>query len=140
MTTKRPADPLDGPPFVTARTWAIADGKTGEVLWGHDEAKPVDIASTTKIMTALVIPRLAAKDPAVLNETVTFSERADQTIGSTSGVRTGERLPVRELLYGLLLPSGNDAAVAFAEHFGGRLKPAADSPDGPTRCLGSSPR
>ena len=141
MVPKRPADPLDGPPFVTARTWAIADGKTGEVLWGHDEAKPVDIASTTKIATALVITRLAAKDPAVLNETVTFSERADQTTGSTSGVRAGERLSVRELLYGLLLPSGNDAAVAFAEHFGGRLKPAADSPRRrPTRCLGSSPR
>ena len=58
--------------------------------------------------------------PSVLNETVTFSERADQTTGSTSGVRAGERLPVRELLYGLLLPSGNDAAVAFGEHFGGR--------------------
>ncbi len=124
---KLPADPLVGPPFVTARAWAIADGRSGEVLWGHDEAKPVDIASTTKIMTALVILRLAAKEPGVLDETVTFSKRADQTIGSTSGVQEGERLPVRELLYGLLLPSGNDAAVALAEHFGGRLKPAADA-------------
>jgi D-alanyl-D-alanine carboxypeptidase (penicillin-binding protein 5/6) len=121
---KRPANPLDGPPFVTARTWAIADGQTGQVLWGHDEAKPVDIASTTKIMTAFVILRLAAKEPNVLDETVTFSNRADQTIGSTSSVAEGERLPVRELLYGLLLPSGNDAAVAFAEHIGGHLKPA----------------
>jgi serine-type D-Ala-D-Ala carboxypeptidase (penicillin-binding protein 5/6) len=129
VVQKRPIDPLDGPPFVTARTWAIADGKTGEVLWGHDEAKPVDIASTTKIATALVIIRLAAKNPAVLNETVTFSERADQTTGSTAGVRAGERLSVRELLYGLLLPSGNDAAVAFAEHFGGRFRPSAHSPN-----------
>ena len=127
---KQPADPLDGPPFVTARTWAIADGRTGAILWGHDEAKPVDIASTTKIMTALVILRLAAREPNVLDETVTFSNRADQTIGSTSSVAEGERLPVRELLYGLLLPSGNDAAVAFAEHFGARLKPAADASAG----------
>ena len=127
---KQPADPLDGPPFVTARTWAIADGRTGAILWGHDEAKPVDIASTTKIMTAFVILRLAAKEPNVLDETVMFSNRADQTIGSTSSVAEGERLPVRELLYGLLLPSGNDAAVAFAEHFGGRLKPAADASAG----------
>jgi serine-type D-Ala-D-Ala carboxypeptidase (penicillin-binding protein 5/6) len=127
---KRPADRLDGPPFVTARTWAVADGRTGQVLWGHDEAKPVDIASTTKIMTAFVVLRLAAKEPNVLDETVTFSNRADQTIGSTSSVAEGERLPVRELLYGLLLPSGNDAAVAFAEHFGARLKPAADASAG----------
>jgi D-alanyl-D-alanine carboxypeptidase (penicillin-binding protein 5/6) len=124
---KRPADALDGPPFVTARTWAIADGKTGAVLWGHDESKPVDIASTTKIMTAFVVLRLAAREPCMLDETVTFSRRADETIGSTSGVREGERLPVRELLFGLLLPSGNDASVALAEHFGSRLNPPADA-------------
>ena len=60
---------------------------------------------------------------------MTFSKRADRTIGSSSDVREGEHLPVHELLYGLLLPSGNDAAVAFAEHFGGRLKPPSDAPD-----------
>ena len=130
IAKKLPADPLDGPPFVTARTWAIADGRTGEVLWGHDDARQVDIASTTKIMTAFVILRRAAKEPTILDETVTFSKRADQTIGSSSGVLEGERLPVRELFYGLLLPSGNDAAVALAEHFGGRLKPAADASAG----------
>ena len=86
------------------------------------------MASTTKIMTALIVVRLMAKDPGVGDELVTFSRRADRTIGSTSGVREGERLPVRELLYGLLLPSGNDASVAFAEHFGGRLKPPDDAP------------
>jgi D-alanyl-D-alanine carboxypeptidase (penicillin-binding protein 5/6) len=127
---RQPPDRLDGPPFVTARTWAIADGRTGEVLWGHDEAKPVDIASTTKIMTAFVILRLAATEPTVLDELVTFSRRADETIGSTSGVQEGERVPVRELLFGLLLPSGNDAAVAFAEHFGGRMKPESGASDG----------
>jgi D-alanyl-D-alanine carboxypeptidase (penicillin-binding protein 5/6) len=126
---KRPADPLDGPPFVTARTWAIADGRNGQVLWGHEEAKAVDIASTTKIMTAFVVLRLAAKEPAALDETVTFSRRADQTTGSSSDIKEGERLPVRELLYGLLLPSGNDAAVAVAEHFGGRLKRRSEKPD-----------
>jgi D-alanyl-D-alanine carboxypeptidase len=52
VSPKAPADSLDGPPFVTAKTWAIADGQTGAILWGHDEAKIVDIASTTKIMTA----------------------------------------------------------------------------------------
>ena len=77
-------------------------------------------------MTALIVVRLMAKDPKVGDEMVTFSRRADRTVGSSSEVREGERLPVRELLYGLLLPSGNDAAVAFAEHFGGRLKPPAE--------------
>ena len=123
-----PADPLVGPPFVTARSWAIADGRTGAILWGHDEAKTVDIASTTKIMTAFVVLRQTASEPGLLAETVTFTKRADDTIGSSADVKAGERLPLGELLYGLLLPSGNDAAVAIAEHCGGRLKNPDDSP------------
>jgi D-alanyl-D-alanine carboxypeptidase (penicillin-binding protein 5/6) len=129
VPSKQPIDSLDGPPFVTAKAWVVADGRTGEVLWGQHEADALDIASTTKIMTAVVVLRMIAKDPGVRNEMVTFSKRADRTIGSTSDVREGERLPVHELLYGLLLPSGNDAAVAFAEYFGGRLSPPADSSD-----------
>jgi serine-type D-Ala-D-Ala carboxypeptidase (penicillin-binding protein 5/6) len=124
---KQPADSLDGPPFTTAAAWAIADGKTGETLWGHLENKPLEMASTTKMMTALIVVRLAKADPKVLDEIVTFSERADKTVGSTSGVKAGEKVPVRELLYGLLLPSGNDAAEAFAEHFNARLAPEAGS-------------
>jgi D-alanyl-D-alanine carboxypeptidase (penicillin-binding protein 5/6) len=79
-------------------------------------------------MTAFVVARLMAKDPRVADEIVTFSKRADRTIGSSADVHEGEKLPVRELLYGMLLPSGNDAAVALAEHFGGRLEPPSDAP------------
>ena len=137
---KKPADPLDGPPFTTSEAWAIADGKTGAILWGQSENKPLEMASTTKMMTALVVVRLAKADPKVLDEIVTFSERADRTAGSTSGVKAGEKVPVRELLYGLLLPSGNDAAEAFAEHFGGRLAPESGSTEPPSRSPDSSPR
>src|SRR3954462_13726700 len=73
------------------------------------------------MMTAYLVTKLADKDPSVLKEIVTFSERADKTPGSSSEVKAGEKVPVGELLYGLMLPSGNDAAVAFAEHFGERL-------------------
>ena len=124
---RAPADRLDGPPAVTARAWAVADGKTGKVLWGSAEAEARPMASTTKIMTAWVVLRLAADDPKVLDETVAFSERAARTTGSSAKLNAGERLPVRELLYGLLLPSGNDAAVALAEHFGGHFPGDGDS-------------
>ncbi len=128
---KEPADSLDGPPFVTCKAWAIADGETGKVLAGFQEDSKRDPASTTKIMTAFLVTSLAEKDPAVLDEIVTFSERADGTSGSTSDLKAGEKLPVGELLYGLMLPSGNDASVALAEHFGKRLTPdATDSYDG----------
>lgn len=118
---KRPPDALTGTPFVTCKAWAIGDAETGELLWGYNEDRPRDMASTTKIMTAHLVFRLAENDPAVLDETITFSQRADDTIGSTAGVRAGEVISVQELLYGLLLPSGNDASVALAEHFGSRL-------------------
>ncbi len=126
-TPKQPADSLNGPPFTTSATWAIIDGKTGATLWGQNENKPVEMASTTKMMTALLVIRLARADPKVLDEVITFSERADRTVGSTSGVKTGEKVTVGELLYGLLLPSGNDAAEAFAEHFNARFAPGSGS-------------
>jgi D-alanyl-D-alanine carboxypeptidase (penicillin-binding protein 5/6) len=124
---KQPSDALDGAPFTTVKAWAIADGRTGQVLWGHREKEPLEMASTTKIMTAFIVVRLMARDPKVGDEIVTFSRRADATIGSSAEVHEGEKVPVRELLYGLLLPSGNDAAVALAEHFGGRLESPADA-------------
>ena len=119
------ADTLSGAPFVTCSAWAIADGKTGKLLWGSKETERLDIASTTKIMTAYIVIKLAEQDIKVLDEVVTFSERADKTGGSTSEIRAGEQLTVRELLYGLMLPSGNDASVALAEHFGDRFKSAS---------------
>ncbi len=114
-------DPLDGAPFVTAASWVIADAETGAILQGASADQPRDMASTTKIMTARLVLKLAEDDPSVLDEVVTFSERADAVIGSSATVRAGERLSVGELLYGLLLPSGNDASVALAEHFGARF-------------------
>jgi muramoyltetrapeptide carboxypeptidase LdcA involved in peptidoglycan recycling/D-alanyl-D-alanine carboxypeptidase len=114
-------------PAVTAKGWAVADGKTGEVLWGKADTTRRPMASTTKIMTALLVLGLASSDPKVMDEVVTFSERADKTPGSTAGLKAGEKVPVRELMYGMMLPSGNDATVAFAEHFGKRF-PQTDPP------------
>jgi len=123
-----PAPPAD----IAAKAWAIVDGKTGKPLWGFHDAEARPIASTTKIMTAWIILQRAEKNPKWLDEEIRFSELAAATVGSSCRLKIGERLPVRELLYGLLLPSGNDAAVALAEHFGPRLKdgePAKEKED-----------
>jgi serine-type D-Ala-D-Ala carboxypeptidase (penicillin-binding protein 5/6) len=128
---KSPIDSLDGPPFVTCKGWAIIDGKSGDFLAGDHENQKLEPASTTKIMTAYLVSLLAQKDPKVLDEVVTFSERADKTPGSSAEIKAGEKLPVRELMYGMMLPSGNDATVAFAEHFGDRL---ADDKDKEAHC------
>ncbi|MEO0531687.1 MAG: serine hydrolase [Planctomycetota bacterium] len=117
----KPQDAVTGPPVVSCAAWAIADGRTGKVLWGYNDAEVRDPASTTKAMTAYVVCELADEDPSVLDEVITFSERADKTSGSTADVNAGEQVTAGELLYGLMLPSGNDASVAFAEHFGDRF-------------------
>ncbi len=122
LPPRAPPDRPDGPPVVSAKGWAVADGRTGAILASADPPAPLAIASTTKIMTAWLVLTLAAADPKVLDETVAFSAKAFQTGGTSSKLRVGEKLPVRDLLYGLLLPSGNDAAVALAEHFGERLR------------------
>lgn len=118
---------LDAAPLVTADAWAIADGKTGELLWGHQAHQPRKTASITKTMAALVVLSLAEKEPVVLDEAVTFSEAADRTGGSTSSVKVGEKVTVREGLYGLMLPSGNDMGNALAEHFSPRLDPPTEA-------------
>ena len=123
-----PGEPLNGPPVVSCRAWAVGDGETGRLLSGHRADERLDNASTTKLMTAWLIARVAERDPDILVESVTFSDHAAGTIGSSAGLRAGDSISVGDLLYGLLLPSGNDAAVAFAEHFGSRMRP--DSANG----------
>lgn len=126
---REPADPAAGPPFVTCKAWCVGDAATGGVLFGKCETDRLHIASTTKVMTAWLTLKTAAEDPTLLDQEVTFSARADQTIGSSARVRAGEKLPVRDLLYGLMLPSGNDASVALGEALGGRFAPAEGAAD-----------
>jgi D-alanyl-D-alanine carboxypeptidase (penicillin-binding protein 5/6) len=122
LPARRPADTPDGPPNVSARGWAIINGRNGQRLYGGNDATASPMASTTKVMTAYIVLRLAADNREVLDEVITVSEPAARTAGSSARIRTGDRVPVREMLYGLLLPSGNDAAAAIAEHFGPRLR------------------
>jgi D-alanyl-D-alanine carboxypeptidase (penicillin-binding protein 5/6) len=122
----KPRERLEGPPVVSAKAWVVVDAKTGKKVAGANEAEARPMASTSKIMTAWVVLRLAADDAKVLDEVATFSERADKTPGSSAKLNAGEKLPVKELLYGLLLPSGNDAATALAEHFGPRFGKQSD--------------
>ena len=125
ILTQQPMDSLDGPPFVSCDSWIIVNAADGSTIAEHETATPRPFASTTKIMTAWLVIRLTDEHPEVLDELITISTRADETRGSTAGVRAGESVSVRDGLFGLLLPSGNDMSVALAEHFGARLAPSA---------------
>jgi D-alanyl-D-alanine carboxypeptidase (penicillin-binding protein 5/6) len=136
---RAPADGTSGPPFVSCDAWIIVDADSGKELAGLESTIPRDFASTTKMMTAWLTARLADTNLAVLDEVITMSPRADQTRGSTADIRTGESLPVREALYGLMLPSGNDMGVAIAEHFGSRIHAALQLTDAATESLPDDP-
>lgn len=99
-------------PSILSRYVVAYDRSSGAVLWGKNENTPVSMASTTKIMTALVMMEQIGVDR--LNEEVTVSQEAANTIGSRLGLHTGDKITYNDLLYGLMLCSGNDAAVEIA--------------------------
>ena len=92
----------------------LMDADSGRILYAHNADRKMLIASTTKILTALVALREGD-----LSDTVTVSRHAANTEGSAMYLQAGEKLTLETLLYGLLLCSGNDAAVAIAEHIAG---------------------
>jgi len=108
---------VPAPPRVRAPSAVLVDLASGRELFDRHPARRRPIASLAKIMTALVV-----LDHAPLSEVATVSRRATRAAPIDIGLKRGERMTVRDLLYGLLLWSGNDAAVALAEHVGGSVR------------------
>ena len=100
----------------SAKACVVIDADTGRVLLHHNADAPLPMASTTKIMTALV-----ALENASLEETVTAGRNAFGVPGTSIYLDLGESLTMEQMLYGLMLASGNDAAVAIAEHVAGSV-------------------
>ncbi|MET3576467.1 D-alanyl-D-alanine carboxypeptidase family protein [Bhargavaea ullalensis] len=100
-----------------AGAYAVIDAKNGRLLDGSNEMEQMPIASLTKIWTALTY-----LDAEGSEGTVEISRNADDQEGSAIYVEAGERVPARHLLYGLMLRSGNDAAVGLAEDAGGSVE------------------
>jgi D-alanyl-D-alanine carboxypeptidase (penicillin-binding protein 5/6) len=99
------------------RAGVLFDVDTGRVLWRHDAGRRLPIASLTKMMTALIIARRHQPDEPVL-----ITPQALAYEGSGVGVLPqGKRVPLKDLFYGLLLVSGNDAAIALAQHDAGTV-------------------
>lgn len=101
---------------LNARSCIILDRTSKKILFGKNEYNKVKMASTTKIMTATII-----LENCDLSQTVTISKKAAGTGGSRLGLKTDDKITIRDLLYGLLLVSGNDAAVALAETCSGTV-------------------
>ena len=101
---------------ISAKSAVLIDANSGKVLYEHNSYEKLPMASTTKIMTGLL-----ACESGKLNESVKTSAFASGTEGSSLWLKIGEKLTLEELTYGLMLKSGNDAAVAIAEYLGGSV-------------------
>lgn len=106
--------PAAAEPEISALAAILMDRDSGRILWGKEPHLRLPIASTTKIMTALLALERGCED-----DVVVVSPEAAGTEGSSIWLDAGERKTLGELMYGLMLRSGNDAAVAIAEHLGG---------------------
>ena len=102
---------------ISAKSAVVCEARTGTVLMEQDALAPMRIASTTKIMTALVVLENCAPD-----ERVTVTQAHCAVEGSSAWLVPGEQYTVEELLYGLMLCSGNDAAAALADHCAGSME------------------
>ena len=107
------------PPAVTAQTAFLFDPDTGAVYYAKGANVELPMASCTKVMTLLL-----AVERGNLNQMVTVGADAHALVNPDSsymGLDVGEKISLRDLLYGLVLPSGNDAAVAIADAIGGNV-------------------
>ena len=111
-------------PDLNAKAAVLIDAKTGNVLFEKNADKKMYPASTTKIMTAILALEKVDNGEISLDQPITYTETADATMaadGSNIALKVGERMVLGDLLKGLLLASGNDAAAIIAEYIGGTI-------------------
>jgi D-alanyl-D-alanine carboxypeptidase (penicillin-binding protein 5/6) len=111
-------------PAFNARQYLLYHAESGRVILRSDSVEPVAIASTTKLMTALLTSRLSGEEEVALVPAICAAKE-----GSSMNLRPEETLTVKNLLYGTLLVSGNDAACALAAHVGGKLLNLPEAPE-----------
>jgi len=111
------AQPLNQNLNISAQSAILVDVQSGRILYEKNKEQKMRIASLTKIMTAII-----AIENGNLKEKVITSNFAYGTEGSSIYLKKGEKLSLEDMLYGLILRSGNDAAVAIAEHIGGSVE------------------
>ncbi|MCE4047169.1 MULTISPECIES: D-alanyl-D-alanine carboxypeptidase family protein [Bacillaceae] len=102
--------------YVSASSAILMEQESGRVIYEKDAHTQRRIASITKIMTAIL-----AIESGKMNDMVKISENAVRSEGSSIYLKAGEKISLEDLVYGLMLRSGNDAATAIAEHVGGSL-------------------
>jgi D-alanyl-D-alanine carboxypeptidase len=107
------------PPEVSAQSWSIVDGNTGDIIFANNQTERREIASLTKIMTIYTVLSISKRLNINLEEDeITVSKSAVTISGTKAFIKEGDVFKANDLLYGLMLPSGNDVGKCFCEHFG----------------------
>lgn len=111
--------PMPEPPRFEARSFLLEDFNSGKALAQSKADERMEPASITKMMTAYIVFSELRKGNLAMEDMVTVSEKAWRTGGSRMYIEVGSQVSVRDLLYGMIVQSGNDASVALAEHVAG---------------------
>lgn len=111
--------PVPSAPELAARAWVLMDARTGQILVEHNADEQLPPASLTKLMTSYLIAEEIANGKFDEQAEVPVSVKAWRMGGSKMFVREGTRVPVGDLLRGIIVQSGNDATVAMAEYVAG---------------------
>ncbi|MCE8041786.1 D-alanyl-D-alanine carboxypeptidase [Halomonas daqingensis] len=124
--TPTPQTMIPAPPQIAAKSWILMDADSGRVLVEHNADERLPPASLTKLMTAYLVERELDRGNISLDDRVRVSENAWRTGGSKMFIEVNTEVSIRDLLYGIIISSGNDASVAVAEHLAGGEAPFAD--------------
>ncbi len=116
--------PTPDPPSIDAKSWVLMDDASGLVVASNNPDERVEPASITKIMTDYVVSAELSNGKIKMDDPVFISEHAWRsggagTDGSTSFLKVNSKVPLKDLLYGMIIQSGNDSAIALAEHVAG---------------------
>ncbi|MCQ3829316.1 D-alanyl-D-alanine carboxypeptidase family protein [Microbulbifer elongatus] len=110
---------IPAPPQLAATAYILVDAHTGQVLVEHDADKQIPPASLTKMMTSYIVSEELEKGTIKEQDSVNISEKAWRKGGSKMFVKVGDKVPVIDLLRGVIVQSGNDASIALAEYVSG---------------------
>ena len=114
------ADPIiPAPPQLAATSYVLMDAETGQVLVAHNEHEEMAPASLTKLMTSYIAEREILEGRMALTDETRVSEKAWKMPGSRMFIEVDDMVSIEDLLRGIIIPSGNDASVAMAEHIAG---------------------
>jgi D-alanyl-D-alanine carboxypeptidase (penicillin-binding protein 5/6) len=113
------AMPVPGAPVLSARSYVLLDANTGQIIVQKNADEPLPPASITKLMTAYLVFSALKSGQIHMDDMVTISKKAWQMQGSKMFIEVGKQVSVKNLLMGMIVQSGNDAATALAEYVGG---------------------